>query len=349
MIAAILALAQRLGNYQNETLAKVLVGLAVALSVGFVLFVLQDARHKPVQVMSLRPGSRVKIWPSKNHEYQLRSELLLRFENTSGKPLIARSLGLELIRSRWFLRRRVPIQQLSQGILAGKGSDFVPVSDLSIAEMVSKWDVVSLHTLPMDPSLLDRSYSVRLVLSIVGESEQIVTVPVDWSLAIRTVDPDTFPSENPPVSPTIEVRTDRGGLIVAARQIQDRNKALPARATVVDIRTRDGAEWVTSSEFHRPDGKFAYHAIQLERIPRLDAGLHYGEEAKWWLVCYSDGPSTIPMYWPDRQDCPKKTLQPGKTYILYLDIEVGEIKAPFQAAWSIDAEHKATICAIDHT
>jgi hypothetical protein len=139
----------------------------------------------------------------------------------------------------------------------------------------------------------------------------------------------------------VQLRTHREGIVISVRQVQSSEKALPARVVVSDIRPFKDGKRITSRLLHSDTGRFSYDAIQLQRAPGVQGDLHYGEEGVWWLVCPIKGMQNLLMFWPDRGFRPIQ-LQPG-VYIAELRIWVGDRNVPFQAAWSIDAEQRATI------
>jgi hypothetical protein len=82
----------------------------------------------------------------------------------------------------------------------------------------------------------------------------------------------------------LQIRAYREGIVIAATQLQNGEKALPARIVVSDIRKLQDGKRITSRMFHSDGGQFSYHAIQLERVPGTEGDLHYGDEGLWWIV-----------------------------------------------------------------
>jgi alkylated DNA repair dioxygenase AlkB len=144
----------------------------------------------------------------------------------------------------------------------------------------------------------------------------------------------------------VQLRAHEGGIVVAARQVQDGDKALAARITVVDIRTFQDGKLITSKQFHSNEGRFLYHAIQLRRVVGTEGDLHYGDEGLWWLVYPMKGKQSVQMYWPDRPIDHGKQLPPGR-YCAALEIWIGEKSLRFEALWEIDAEHRVTTSRIE--
>lgn len=138
------------------------------------------------------------------------------------------------------------------------------------------------------------------------------------------------------------IREYDSGLVVAVKQVLSSEKALGARIVVLDIRPLQDGKLTTSRLLHSEAGNFSYDAIQLQRAPGIKGDLHYGEEGVWWLLRPIKGMQNLLMFWPDRPGFRPVALQPGK-YIANLTIWVGDRNIPFQAAWSIDAEQRATI------
>lgn len=165
---------------------------------------------------------------------------------------------------------------------------------------------------------------------------------------VRVVSAPSYPQvEKIASAPTVAVRTFKEGIVVAVRQTQEHQKAIPAHVTVIDVRRLVDGKLITTKEFHSNEGIFSYHAIQLHRVGN-EASLHYGEEAVWWLVASRDGKFYLPMFWPDRPSRQQYLLSQA-VYVASLELSIGKQRVNFQAAWEIDVEHKLTISAIDHT
>jgi hypothetical protein len=144
----------------------------------------------------------------------------------------------------------------------------------------------------------------------------------------------------------VQIRAYREGLVIGVTQIQDNEKALPAWIVVLDIRKFDDGKLITTRLLHSDSGRFNYDAIQLERAPRSEGDLHYGEEGVWWIVGPSRGKQYLRMFWPDRPPPRHIELPPGK-WVAELKIWVGNRYIPLQAAWHIDSEQRVTISEID--
>jgi hypothetical protein len=140
----------------------------------------------------------------------------------------------------------------------------------------------------------------------------------------------------------VQIRAHRDGIVAVVKQIQDFEKALPARIVVSDIRQLQDGKLATTRLLHSDSGRFSYDAIQLQRAPSAEGDLHYGEEGLWWIVSPSKGQQYLRMFWPDRPTRPNVPLPPGD-YIAYLRIWVGDRNLPFQVAWAINTEQRATI------
>jgi hypothetical protein len=141
----------------------------------------------------------------------------------------------------------------------------------------------------------------------------------------------------------VQMRAYRDGIIIAAKQMQDTEKALPARIVVSDIREKlqDG-KLVTTRLLHSRSGRFNYDAIQLQRVGG-EGDLYYRDDGLWWMVTPK---GHLQMFWPGRPDRPTIQLPPGE-YVADLRIWVGNRNIPFQATWSIDAERRATCAKTD--
>lgn len=136
----------------------------------------------------------------------------------------------------------------------------------------------------------------------------------------------------------IQIQPYRDGLILAAKQLQDSDRALSARVVLCDIREVHNGLLKTTRMFHSPKGEFVYDAILLRPVKQGEDDLHYGDEGRWWVVAPN---GYLQIFWTDRP-APRPQVPPGN-YVADLRIWVGNRNRTFRVPFTIDAERRVTI------
>jgi hypothetical protein len=152
--------------------------------------VIQSAEIAPIN-LSIDPASVVKLSTISGGGYILDSQLKLRFENSSGKVAIAKSLHFDLIERCGSSECVVPVPEVSHYLLKDKTSNAVRLRDLPIPENVTEWYMNAKYALPsrIGPYRLNDRYFVRLTLEVLGLRQQTIDFEVDWVRAIRALTP----------------------------------------------------------------------------------------------------------------------------------------------------------------
>jgi len=150
----------------------------------------QPAEIAPVRLI-IDPVSAVKLSTISGGGYILDSQLKLRFENSSGKVAIAKSLRFDLIERNGSSECLVPIPEMGHYVFKDNTSNTVRFRDLPIPENVTEWYMNAKHALPnrIGPYQLNDRYFVRLTLEVLGLPKQTIDVEVDWVRAIRALTP----------------------------------------------------------------------------------------------------------------------------------------------------------------
>jgi hypothetical protein len=143
--------------------------------------------------MRVLDSSLFKITIGVERGYLISSELILRFENTSGRDVLIRFIRCELIHRRWLREQLVPTTELLNTFI-DKGT-LVKTADIPLSKPITELICWMRHLLPegINPSMLDTHYSLRFTLGLIGRADQVVEQPVNWSKAIRVLDPDNAP------------------------------------------------------------------------------------------------------------------------------------------------------------
>jgi hypothetical protein len=143
--------------------------------------------------MRVLDSSLFKITVGVEGGYLISSELILRFENISGGDVIIRFMRCELVRRRWLREQVVPTTELLNKFIDKQ--TLVQTADIPLSEPITQLLCWMRHLLPehVHPSTLDRHYSLRFTLGLIGRPDQVVEQPVNWSKAIRVLDPDNAP------------------------------------------------------------------------------------------------------------------------------------------------------------
>src|ERR1035438_8270659 len=159
----------------------------------------------------IEPSSRIKVYHGPHETYEVHSQLFVRFENTSGARLLAKSLHLELYLSKkWFWNRpkglrnidlQVPTQQIGNSVMAIR--EPTNFSDVDITTGVSVYSILAVHRFPegIDSPDLGKSHRMKLRIKWVGQRDQLLTWKINGSQAIRTLDPDMYPNERESSAP----------------------------------------------------------------------------------------------------------------------------------------------------
>ena len=136
----------------------------------------------------------------------------------------------------------------------------------------------------------------------------------------------------------IDATQDPNGILVSVTQKLDRNKALPCRVLLVDLKRIENGEPCATAELHKPDGAFKYGRVFLD-LASANRDLFFNVPESWRLVS-NDGPQ-IRYSWGDQRERGSIALELGE-WLASVEIEISDsvFKRDISYAWNGIGEPK---------